>query len=38
VPKTKFTFSPLPVNSFLAILKNISQLEEWTNRNQKFSQ
>jgi hypothetical protein len=37
-PQTNFTFSPRPSNSLLAILKNISDLEHWTNRNQEFRQ
>jgi hypothetical protein len=36
--QTKFTFSPRPLNSLLAILKNILELEEWTYRNQEFNQ
>jgi hypothetical protein len=27
-----------PMNGHLAILKSIFELEEWTNRNQEFSQ
>jgi hypothetical protein len=34
-PRTNFTVSPRPSNSFLAILKNIlDQLQWWINRNQ----
>jgi hypothetical protein len=36
--QANFTFSLRPLNSILAILKNILKLEEWTNRNQEFSQ
>jgi hypothetical protein len=31
--QTKITFSPRPLTSFLAILKNIAEQEEWTNSN-----
>ncbi len=33
-----YSFSPRPLNSLLAILKNILEHEEWTYRNQEFSQ
>jgi hypothetical protein len=37
-PWTNFTFSTRPLNSLLSILKTRLELEEWTNRNQEFSQ
>jgi hypothetical protein len=36
-PQTNLTFSPRPLTSLLAILKNILELKEWTNSNQEFS-
>ncbi len=36
--RTNSTFSLRPLNSLLAILKNTLELEEWTNKNQEFSQ
>jgi hypothetical protein len=35
---TNLTFSPWPLHSLLAILKNILELEKWTNGNQEFGQ
>jgi hypothetical protein len=33
-----YIFSLQPLHSLLAVLKNILELEEWTNRNKEFSQ
>ncbi len=35
--QTNVTFSPRPLNSLLAFMKNILELEEWTDRNEEFS-
>jgi hypothetical protein len=36
--QTNFTCNLQSLNNLLEILNNISELEEWTNRNQEFSQ
>ncbi len=37
-PRTNNTVSPLPTNSILAILKNMLELEQWTNWNKELRQ